>query len=64
MLIYPMTGMGYSVLPASNNFWFWWFDESVKLGINLWFMPYVIIGSLDEWQKLGITLNGARPIPC
>ena len=39
-------------------------DAYVKLFITAWFWPYYIMGNLDEWQKLGITLNGARPIKC
>jgi len=39
-------------------------DAYVKLFITAWFWPYYVMGNLDEWQKLGITLNGARPIKC
>jgi len=39
-------------------------DQWVKTFITAWFFPYFIIGNLDDWQKLGITLNGIRPIKC
>jgi len=39
-------------------------DAYVKLFITAWFWPYYVMGNLDEWQKLGITLNGVRPIKC
>ena len=39
-------------------------DNYVKFFVTAWFWPYYVMGNLDEWQKLGITLNGARPIKC
>lgn len=38
------------------------FDFYTKIFITSWFWPYYVIGNLDDWQKLGITLNGAKPI--
>lgn len=38
------------------------FDFYMKTFITTWFWPYYVIGNLDDWQKLGITLNGAKPI--
>lgn len=37
-------------------------DLYVKYFITSWYWPYYVIGNLDDWQKLGITLNGIRPI--
>lgn len=42
----------------------WWFDEQAKWLLFYWFWPHVIMGSADEWQKLGITMNGVKPIKC
>jgi len=39
-------------------------DAYVKLFITAWFWPYYVMGNLDDWQKLGITLNGIRTIKC
>jgi hypothetical protein len=39
-------------------------DTYVKFFVTAWFWPYYVMGNLDDWQKLGITLNGARPIKC
>ena len=39
-------------------------DNYAKFFITAWFWPFFIMGNLDDWQKLGITLNGARPIRC
>ena len=39
-------------------------DNYVKFFVTAWFWPYYVMGNLDDWQKLGITLNGARPIKC
>jgi len=38
------------------------YDQVMKNFITMWFWPYFVMGNLDDWQKLGITLNGARPI--
>jgi len=38
------------------------YDQIIKNFITLWFWPYFVIGTIDEWTKLGITLNGVRPI--
>jgi len=37
-------------------------DACVGLFITAWFWPYYVMGNLDAWQKLGITMNGIRPI--
>lgn len=39
-------------------------DFQTKLFITAWFWPYFIMGNLDSWQKMGITMNGVRPIKC
>jgi len=39
-------------------------DLQIKMFITSWFWPYYVMGNADDWQKLGITLNGARPIRC
>ena len=39
-------------------------DAYIKFFVTAWFWPYYVMGNLDEWQKLGITLNGVRPIKC
>ncbi len=56
-----MIGMVYSVQQV-NNFYMWWFDESVRWYIHWYYLPYYLAGKQDEWTQLGITLNGARPI--
>jgi hypothetical protein len=53
--------MVYSVQQA-NNFYLWWFDESVRWYLHLYYWPYYAAGKQDEWAKMGITLNGVRPI--
>ena len=37
-------------------------DAYVGAWVTVWFWPYFIMGNADEWQKLGITMNGVRPI--
>jgi len=37
-------------------------DQIVKNFVTMWFWPYFIMGNLDDWQKLGVTLNGIRPV--
>ena len=46
----------------NDNLMCWWFDESVRIFLISWYWPNFVIGNFDEWQKLGITLNGVRPI--
>jgi hypothetical protein len=37
-------------------------DQIVKNFVTLWFWPYFVMGNYDDWQKLGVTLNGIRPV--
>jgi len=37
-------------------------DAYVSFWITGWFWPYFVMGNADTWQKLGITMNGVRPI--
>ena len=37
-------------------------DTYTKCLVLNWFWPYFLMGNIHEWTKLGITLNGARPI--
>ena len=39
-------------------------DFQTKMFVTAWFWPYFIMGNLDSWQKMGITMNGVRPIKC
>lgn len=48
----------------NENIMFWYYDMAVKNWMNLIFWPYQYMAMLDEWQQLGITLNGVRPIRC
>jgi hypothetical protein len=48
--------------PANNDIWYWWFDESVRLFLLSYYWPNFVMGNADEWMKMGITLNGARPM--
>lgn len=41
---------------------FWWYDQSVRWFLLSWYWPNFVMGNYDDWMKLGITLNGARPI--
>lgn len=34
----------------------------IKFGLTCYFTPNFILGNLDDWTKLGITMNGAKPI--
>ena len=45
-----------------EELWFWWFDQMIKLSLTYYFTPNFIIGNVDDWMKLGITMNGARPL--
>lgn len=40
----------------------WYFDQGVKVFLFWYYWPNFVIGNFDEWQKLGITLNGMRPV--
>ena len=37
-------------------------DWQVSVFVTAWFWPYYIMGNLDSWQKLGIIMNGIKPI--
>ena len=37
-------------------------DHYVAVFVTAWFWPYFVMGNLDGWQKLGITLNGIKPM--
>jgi len=37
-------------------------DAYVGMWVTAWFWPYFVMGNADDWQKLGITMNGVRPI--
>jgi len=37
-------------------------DAYVGMFVTAWFWPYFVIGNLESWQKLGITMNGLKPI--
>lgn len=40
----------------------WWFDQYIRYFLTCYYWPNFVLGSQDEWVKLGITLNGAKPI--
>lgn len=46
----------------NNDVFNWWFDQNVRMFLLYWYLPNFIMGNYDDWQKLGITLNGARPV--
>jgi hypothetical protein len=62
MLTYPKIGMGSLGPQANNDIWFWWYDELVRQWIVLYYWPYFVSGNLDNWMKMGVTLNGVRPM--
>ena len=37
-------------------------DAYVSLWVTGWFWPYFIMGNVGDWEKLGITMNGIKPI--
>lgn len=39
-----------------------YFDQIIICQLSLYFWPMYQLGMQDDWIKLGITLNGARPI--
>lgn len=57
MLIYPQTGMVYSEQLLNNTM-----DEFVRLWLVSYYWPYFVLGNLDDWMKMGVTLNGVRPL--
>lgn len=36
-------------------------DAYVFLWLKMYYWPYFVMGNLDEWAKMGVTLNGIRP---
>jgi hypothetical protein len=38
------------------------FDAYVGYWTTAWFWPYFVMGNADAWQKMGITMNGIKPI--
>lgn len=54
---YHKTGMAYSELLASNMI-----DNFVRLWLISYYWPYFVAGNIDDWMKMGITLNGLRPM--
>lgn len=54
---FQKTGMAYSEQFLNNMF-----DELARQWIMLYYWPYFVVGNLDDWMKLGMTLNGARPV--
>ena len=51
-----------SVLQASDDIWFWWYDELVRQWIIAYYWPYWLAGNLDDLMAAGVTLNGIRPV--
>ena len=47
---------------AADQFIGMCFDEYVRLFLVNWYWPNFVMGNFDDWQKLGITLNGAKPL--
>ena len=41
---------------------FWWYDESVRQFLLWYYWPNFVMGNADDWMKMGITLNGMRPV--
>lgn len=37
-------------------------DAYAGMWVTAWFWPYFIMGNADAWQKLGITMNGVKPM--
>jgi hypothetical protein len=38
------------------------FDAYMGMCVTAWFWPYFVMGNLDAWQKMGVTLNGIGPM--
>jgi len=47
----------YQLEPANKIF-----DAYMSLWVTAWFWPYFLMGNADSWQKLGITMNGIKPM--
>jgi len=37
-------------------------DQCIKFGLVMYFWPIYQLGLQDEWLKMGVTLNGIKPI--
>ena len=37
-------------------------DAYIGYWTTVWFSPYFIMGTAGDWEKLGITMNGIKPI--
>jgi len=37
-------------------------DVQVKYFLLFWYLPYFMMGDIDSWQKMGITMNGIKPM--
>ncbi len=37
-------------------------DAYAGMWITAWFWPYFLMGNADSWQKMGITMNGVKPM--
>ena len=37
-------------------------DAYAGMWVTAWFWPYFLIGNADMWQKMGITMNGIKPM--
>lgn len=36
-------------------------DMYVLIWLKMYYWPYFVAGNVDDWCKMGITLNGIRP---
>lgn len=61
MPIYPITGTEFFV-PNLSNIFDKMADQYVRLFLISYFWPYFVAGNIDDWIKMGVTLNGARPM--
>ena len=57
MLIYQQTGMEFIERLQSNMI-----DNFVRLWLVSYYWPYFVAGNIDDWMKMGVTLNGLRPM--
>jgi hypothetical protein len=37
-------------------------DEMARIWITAYFWPYFIMGNMDNFKEIGITLNGIHPL--
>jgi hypothetical protein len=38
------------------------FDNWIRLILFGYYLPYFIAGNIDDWMKMGVTMNGVKPI--